>query len=109
MASLGARAAAVSIVAGVGEFLGYSLRAVSGYLADRTGKYWPSHLCVRSPAGSPALDASLSPFSRAYWTISGVMSMPLTKPVGPTSRAARNTSKPAAPEIEHALACLFHT
>ncbi len=40
MASLGASAAAISIVAGLGEFLGYSLRSVSGYLADRTGKYW---------------------------------------------------------------------
>ncbi len=38
---LGASAAAISIIAGVGEFLGYSLRSVAGYLADRTGKYWP--------------------------------------------------------------------
>src|ERR1041384_223970 len=41
LGSLGAGAAVVSIVAGVGEFLGYSLRAVAGYVADRTGKYWP--------------------------------------------------------------------
>jgi MFS family permease len=40
MATLGASAAVVSITAGLGEFLGYSLRAVSGYLADRTGRYW---------------------------------------------------------------------
>jgi hypothetical protein len=40
MASLGASAAVVSITAGVGEFLGYSLRSVSGYIADRTGRYW---------------------------------------------------------------------
>src|SRR5262245_25459098 len=40
LASLGAGAAAVSIIAGVGEFLGYSLRSVSGYLADKTGRYW---------------------------------------------------------------------
>ena len=40
MASLGASAATVSIVAGLGEFLGYSLRSVSGYAADRTGRYW---------------------------------------------------------------------
>jgi hypothetical protein len=39
--SLGASAAAISIIAGVGEFLGYTLRAVSGYIADRSGKYWP--------------------------------------------------------------------
>jgi MFS family permease len=40
MAALGASAAAVSITAGVGEFLGYALRSVSGYIADRTGRYW---------------------------------------------------------------------
>jgi predicted MFS family arabinose efflux permease len=38
---LGASAATISIVAGVGEFLGYSLRSVSGFLSDKTGKYWP--------------------------------------------------------------------
>ena len=40
LALLGASAAAVSIAAGLGEFLGYSLRSVSGYIADRTGGYW---------------------------------------------------------------------
>jgi MFS family permease len=41
LGTLGASAAAISIIAGAGEFLGYSLRSVSGYVADRTGKYWP--------------------------------------------------------------------
>ncbi|TYO67768.1 MFS transporter [Bradyrhizobium hipponense] len=40
MATLGASAAVVSITAGVGEFLGYGLRSVAGYLADKTGRYW---------------------------------------------------------------------
>ncbi len=40
LGTLGATAAAVSIIAGVGEFLGYSLRSVAGYIADQTGKYW---------------------------------------------------------------------
>src|SRR6266545_7009602 len=40
LGTLGASAAAISIIAGVGEFLGYSLRSVSGYIADKTGKYW---------------------------------------------------------------------
>src|SRR5947207_14256380 len=40
MATLGASAAIVSITAGIGEFLGYALRSVSGYIADRTGRYW---------------------------------------------------------------------
>jgi hypothetical protein len=38
---LGASAAVVGFVAGFGEFLGYALRLVSGYLSDRTGSYWP--------------------------------------------------------------------
>jgi hypothetical protein len=40
LGTLGASAAAISIIAGVGEFLGYSLRSLSGYIADKTGKYW---------------------------------------------------------------------
>src|ERR1700747_1746747 len=40
LAVLGANAAVVGFVAGFGEFAGYALRIVSGYLADRTGKYW---------------------------------------------------------------------
>jgi MFS family permease len=41
LGTLGASAAAISIFAGAGEFLGYSLRLVSGWAADKTGKYWP--------------------------------------------------------------------
>jgi hypothetical protein len=40
MAALGAGAAVVSISAGAAEFLGYALRPVAGYVADRTGCYW---------------------------------------------------------------------
>jgi len=40
LASLGAGAATVSIIAGAGEFLGYALRACAGSVADRTGRYW---------------------------------------------------------------------
>lgn len=40
LGTLGASAAAISILAGVGEFLGYSLRSVAGYAADKTGNYW---------------------------------------------------------------------
>ncbi|MGQ9558543.1 MAG: MFS transporter [Desulfurispora sp.] len=38
---LGAGAAVIGLVTGLGEFLGYFLRLLSGYLADRTGYYWP--------------------------------------------------------------------
>ena len=40
LALMGASAAAVGFVAGLGELLGYTLRIVSGYLVDRTGRYW---------------------------------------------------------------------
>jgi MFS family permease len=40
LAQLGATAAIISIVSGAGEFLGYALRAVAGYVADKTGRYW---------------------------------------------------------------------
>jgi MFS family permease len=40
LATLGAGAAITGIVSGFGEFIGYGLRLISGYLADRTGRYW---------------------------------------------------------------------
>jgi MFS family permease len=41
LGTLGASAAAIGIVAGLGEFLGYVLRLASGYVADRAKAYWP--------------------------------------------------------------------
>ncbi len=38
---LGAGAIIVSTVAGLGEFLGYGVRFISGHLAERTKRYWP--------------------------------------------------------------------
>jgi MFS family permease len=40
LALLGASGAAVGIVAGTGEAIGYALRYASGALADRTRRYW---------------------------------------------------------------------
>src|SRR5438067_9774488 len=40
LGALGASAAAIGIISGVGEFLGYSLRIGAGYVSDKTGKYW---------------------------------------------------------------------
>lgn len=40
LAILGSSALVVGLVAGLGELLGYSLRLLSGYLTDRTRKYW---------------------------------------------------------------------
>ncbi|HXG52684.1 MAG TPA: MFS transporter [candidate division Zixibacteria bacterium] len=40
LAVLGASGTAVGTVAGFGELIGYGLRLVSGYISDRTGRYW---------------------------------------------------------------------
>ena len=58
LASLQASAFAVGVITGFGELLGYSLRLVSGRLADRTQKFWPiaipgGKLATRSCADHP--------------------------------------------------------
>jgi predicted MFS family arabinose efflux permease len=40
LGSLGASAAVVGLVAGFGELMGYGLRSVSGYLADKSHRHW---------------------------------------------------------------------
>jgi MFS family permease len=40
LAILGASAISVGFAAGLGEFAAYALRLGSGYMADRTGRYW---------------------------------------------------------------------
>src|SRR6516164_9804049 len=40
LGTLGASAVVVSVVAGLGEFLGYGVRYLSGRTADRGGHYW---------------------------------------------------------------------
>ena len=40
LAVLGASGTIVGLVAGLGEFIGYGLRIVSGYISDKTGQYW---------------------------------------------------------------------
>lgn len=40
LALLGANAAIVGIISGFGEFVGYALRLISGYIVDRTASYW---------------------------------------------------------------------
>ena len=41
LGTLGAGAAAIAIVTGLGELLGYGLRLVSGRLSDRLQQFWP--------------------------------------------------------------------
>src|SRR3989338_3760090 len=40
LSTLGANALIVGFIACFGEFLGYGLRMVSGYIADKTKRYW---------------------------------------------------------------------
>ena len=40
LGTLGASAAVVGFTAGLGELLGYTLRSISGFISDKTGKYW---------------------------------------------------------------------
>jgi MFS family permease len=40
LATLGASATVVGVAAGFGELVGYAVRLLSGYIGDRTGRYW---------------------------------------------------------------------
>jgi predicted MFS family arabinose efflux permease len=40
LGSLGASAALVGLVAGLGELMGYGLRSISGYFADKSHRHW---------------------------------------------------------------------
>lgn len=40
LATLGASGTVVGFVAGFGELMGYGLRSISGYIGDKTHKYW---------------------------------------------------------------------
>src|SRR5437773_925595 len=65
LGTLGASAATISILAGVGEFLGYSLRSVS----DKTGKYW----LVTFLGYSINLLAVLAMALAVNWQVAGVL------------------------------------
>ena len=41
LGSLGASAAIIGFVTGLGELMGYGLRSVSGYFADKSHRHWP--------------------------------------------------------------------
>ncbi len=62
--TLGASATLVGFVAGLGEFLGYALRVISGYLTDRIKKYWGVTLIgyIVNLFSVPALAFAKSPF-----------------------------------------------
>ncbi|HUI30711.1 MAG TPA: MFS transporter [Candidatus Acidoferrales bacterium] len=69
LAVLGASAALVGLISGLGELLGYGLRLVSGRLSERTGKFWPITLLgyVIQMSAVPML--ALAP----NWQIAGLL------------------------------------
>lgn len=62
--TLGASATVVGFLAGLGEFLGYTLRIISGYLTDRIKKYWSVALVgyAANLFSVPALALAKTPF-----------------------------------------------
>jgi len=71
LASLGASAAAVGIIAGTGELFGYLLRLLSGRVAERTGAYWPLALAgyAIQMAAVPALALAGSWWAAALFIV----------------------------------------
>ena len=56
LGSLGASAAVLGFVAGLGELMGYALRSVSGYFADKLHRHWVfAFLGYASAAAVPVL------------------------------------------------------
>jgi hypothetical protein len=62
LGSLGASGAAIGIISGFGELAGYATRLASGWVGDRTRRYWTVTIigstfsqCRRSPGGGKRL------------------------------------------------------
>jgi hypothetical protein len=77
LGSLGARATAVGFVAGFGELLGYGLRSVSGYFADRTHNYWAAIFAGYAPEES---------WRPARYAVALLALVAGSSPAGPTNR-----------------------
>ncbi|WP_335937461.1 MFS transporter [Streptomyces sp. PTD5-9] len=86
LGSLGASAAVISLVAGLGELAGYALRFVFGWAADRTGRYWPITL-----AGYAVQMAAVPLLALAgNWAVASVLIV-----AERTGRAMRNPARDA--------------
>lgn len=83
---LGASGFIVAVVAGMGEFIGYALRLLSGYLSDRTGRYW---LFMYIGYGVNLLSLPLLAFV-GYWQIAVVLMI-----VERAGKAFRNPTRDA--------------
>ncbi len=86
LALLGASAAVVGVVSGLGEFIGYGLRIVSGLVSDRTHRYWTITIAgyVISLVAVPALALT------GNWPAAAVLMM--TERLG---KAVRNPARDA--------------
>jgi MFS family permease len=70
LAVLGANAATVGFVAGFGELVGYGLRMLSGYWADKTSRYW---LIVSIGYACNLLVVPLLAFASHWWMAAALM------------------------------------
>ncbi len=67
----GASAAAIGFISGLGEMIGYSLRLATGWITDRTKKYWP--LTVLGYAVDCAAIPALALVPRGGWLLACVL------------------------------------
>ena len=68
LAVLGANAGIIGLVAGIGEFVGYGLRLISGYVSDHTKAYWPITIIGYGLLGSIPLLAFAG-----YWQVAAFL------------------------------------
>lgn len=97
LATLGAGAAIVGVVAGAGELVGYGLRLVSGLFADRTHRYWATTI----------VGYAINLFSIPLLALTGTW--PAAAALIITERAGRAIRKPAGDAmLSHAGAVIGH-
>ena len=97
LASLGACATVVGFVAGFGELMGYGIRLVSGFISDRTRKYWTVTFIgyFINLLAVPALALAGS------WQMAAVLMV-----LEPTGRAIRNPARDVI--LSHATSSIGH-
>lgn len=97
LASLGANATIVGFVAGFGELMGYGIRLVSGFISNRTRKYWTVTFIgyLINLLAVPALALAGS------WQMAAVLMV-----LEPTGRAIRNPARDVM--LSHATSYIGH-
>src|SRR5262245_34964408 len=72
LALLGASSTAVGFVAGLGEFVGYGLRYLTGRLADRTGRYWTLTI---AGYGINLIAVPALALAGSWWTVAALVAL----------------------------------